>query len=351
MMGRMESIDGRPVLAGRRFLTLFFVLAFSTQLFAAEGEGKPKTDLSVSDELERLTTEAYAYPAGSKKRDALVELALLRELSGDNEGASSAWADAAFAAGEGRDDSALLEAARCLIAIGEIDRAFADLRTVLITGRDKVAISRARYLGAQLSAFRGDEDAVATLSTFVDDVEYADRRATTLYLLWLLTSDGSFRDRLVADHAKSPEATLASAPERASVSIAQTPLWLFFPARGAVPSANEAPLPKAASSAAVAEVPPSAAPVAATPTKPASLSAPDTAESSRSVALQIGLFRREENAKVLMKKLDAAGFKAEMTHRVVGSDEYYAVVVSGGTKPDETALRLKDAGFESFPLY
>jgi hypothetical protein len=348
----MESIDGRSVVAGRRFLCLFFVLAFSAQLFAAEGEGKPKTDLSVSDELARLTTDAYAYPSGSKRRDALAELALLRELSGDLEGASSAWADAAFAAGEGRDDTALLEAARCLIAIGEIDRAFADLRTVLITGRDKVAISRARYLGAQLSAFRGDEDAVATLSAFVDDDEYADRRATTLYLLWLLTSDGSFRDRLVTDHPKSPEATLASAPERASVSISQTPLWLFFPARGELPQSNAAPLPKVAASPVAPAVPPSTASAAAPPaTPPASLSAPDTAEPSRPIALQIGLFRREENAKVLMKKLDTAGFKAETTRRVVGSDEYYAVTVSGGSKPDETALRLKDAGFESFPLY
>jgi cell division septation protein DedD len=67
--------------------------------------------------------------------------------------------------------------------------------------------------------------------------------------------------------------------------------------------------------------------------------------------LQIGLFRREENAKALMKRLGAAGFKAELMRRIVGTDEYFAVTVAGGDEADKTALRLKDAGFESFPLF
>ncbi len=335
-------------------------------------------DESVSAALARLAKEAYALEAGAQRRSALAELASLRELTGDIEGAASAWADAAFAAGEGRDDDALLEAARCLIALGELDRAFADLRTVLITGRNADAVARARYLGAQIAVFRADADAVATLGAFVDDPAYADRRPATLYLLWRAGADESFRARLIAEHGASPEAALAAAS--ASVSAAPTPLWLFFPARAeafpplaaakesaakesaAKESAPQASAPQA--SAAPVAAAPAAAPVASAPIAASSAAGSGTAETAArpaaapggapaggQVILQIGLFKREENARALMKRLEAAGFKAALVPRAVGKDEYLAVTVSGGLRPDETAIRLRDAGFESFPLY
>ena len=347
----MASIDGRPFTSALKAAICFMAFACSFPVFAADGANAVKTTegpatVSVGDELARLTKDAYARSAGAGKRAALAELASLRELAGDLEGAATAWTDAAFAAAEGRDDRSLLEAARCLIALGEFDRAFADLRTVLITGREPDTLSRARYLGAQIAAFRGDADAKETLSVFIDDPEYADRRPATLYLLWRISSEESFRTRLLADHGTSPEASLATAAE--SISVARTPLWLFFPAGGEVLPAGE-PGGGDAGAASVLTVATSAEPVVDATQVGAKV--PESTDKSERVVLQIGLFRGEENAKVLMKRLEAAGFKAEIVRRVVEKDEYLAVTVSGGDNPNEAIIRLKDAGFESFPLY
>jgi hypothetical protein len=67
--------------------------------------------------------------------------------------------------------------------------------------------------------------------------------------------------------------------------------------------------------------------------------------------LQTGLFSREENAHAAVARLAAKGFAAEAGRKTVNGVEYWAVSVAPGEDPNRTIMRLKDAGFESFPVF
>jgi cell division septation protein DedD len=72
---------------------------------------------------------------------------------------------------------------------------------------------------------------------------------------------------------------------------------------------------------------------------------------SGAAVLQTGLFSREENAQALVRRLNGAGFSAALGRRQVNGVEYWVVTVPAGTDTQQTIMRLKDAGFEAFPVF
>jgi cell division protein FtsN len=67
--------------------------------------------------------------------------------------------------------------------------------------------------------------------------------------------------------------------------------------------------------------------------------------------LQTGLFGKEENAQAMVSRLGAKGFSASVSQRPVNGATYWAVTVPPGANSSQTILRLKDAGFEAFPIF
>jgi cell division protein FtsN len=67
--------------------------------------------------------------------------------------------------------------------------------------------------------------------------------------------------------------------------------------------------------------------------------------------LQTGLFSREENAQAAVSRLAAKGFAATISQKPVNGVVYWAVSVAPGEDSNRTIMRLKDAGFESFPVF
>ncbi len=292
-------------------------------------------DLSAADaklaaELTRTATAAKDAAAGPEKRAAYRELAALRELAGEWALAADAWREAAFAAAGERDDAALLEAARCLLASGEFDKAFADVHTVLLTGREPAIQKRARLLGARISLLRGDEGAVPVLRSFVDDPEFSGDRSANLFMLHFVSGDASYGRMLLADHPDSPEALMIQEPPVTAVSLAAAPLWLL---RGnpvvSMPTSVQSPVVSV----------------------PATSAAPASGGGEGKGYLQIGLFGVEANARGLIDRLAAKGFSAEKIRKATGGKELWIVAVKPGTSSYETSMRLKDAGFESFPVF
>jgi hypothetical protein len=84
---------------------------------------------------------------------------------------------------------------------------------------------------------------------------------------------------------------------------------------------------------------------------PAAPAAPQTAAKDGPVTLQTGLFGREENAKAMAERLKNAGFTPEISRRRINETLYWAVQVEPGRDLNATILGLKNAGFESFPVY
>jgi hypothetical protein len=280
--------------------------------------------------------------SGTERRRAFEGLARLYHLSGNMEGAAKAWTDAAFAEQGYRDDGDLLEGAACFIALGEMERAEASVQTVLLTSRDERALFRARYLEAQLAAFRSAD--TSALIALIDNAGYGEWKPAIYYTLWKISGADTYKSRLLEEYPLSPEARILRGDDVVNAGVSA--LWLLFPGRegislGAPPKGSSVPAPSEM-------VSPSRGP----DREPPAVRAPpeDLPPDAGTELLQAGLFSREENARALAERLQAAGFKAYLLRRTREGTAYWAVNVLPGSDMSRTIRELKEAGFESFPV-
>jgi tetratricopeptide (TPR) repeat protein len=328
----MGLINSRP--PGGRFVRAALLLScLGLPLYAQESGS-----LLLAAEMETLqrTLQAPEVSAAARQ-EALARLARFLTLTGNLEEAAGAWFKAA-AGPEKRDAKSLLEGARCLAAMGQFDAAGEYVRDILLTGDGQEAQSEARYLGAQIQAFGTGNAAV--LASFLRNGEYADKRPSMLYTLWRITGEEAYKTRLETEYPASPEARILLNVPAGQVLGAPTPMWLLLSGREGIVLGE----PRAAADGSSGE-----APVPAS--FPASGAAPSSAVAAGSAVLQTGLFRNEENTQAMAERLTKAGFTPLITRRRVNGTEYWAVGVSPGENMQDAVLKLKDAGFESFPVY
>ena len=264
----------------------------------------------------------------AERYDMLIRQARLFQLIGNLEGAARSWMDAAAADQEKQDPRALLEGAFCFFAMGEMDKAEAAVKTVIRAVKDRELICRAVYLSAQIEAFRSGD--LSSLIELISDSEYEQYRPVIYYTLWKFSGTDRYKTRLLTEYPLSPEALIVkeAASDKAVVHISPSAMWLLFPGRDTM--VLESPLETSTE-------------------HPASSSG--TGE-RRPIALQTGLFSREENAKVMAERLKTAGFEAVITRRTTNDGGiYWMVTVPTGIDIHRTTVQLKDKGFDSFPVF
>ncbi|MDR2759184.1 MAG: SPOR domain-containing protein [Spirochaetaceae bacterium] len=261
----------------------------------------------------------------AERYGTMIRLASLSRLAGDLESAARIWTEAAVVVPGRRDDQALLEGARCFAALGELDKADAQAQRVLLTAQDAGVLRSARCLGAQIKTFRSGD--VSILAALTDDPDYSENKAALYYTQWKVSGDDRYKSRLLTECPESPEARILGG-EGGAVRAAPMVWWFLFPGRDAVTLAS-----------------------------PVVLAAPDSVDrrvpedAGRAVVLQTGLFGREENARTLAERLRRAGFQTDIIRREIKGAGYWAVIVPAGNDMGGTIIRLKDAGFESFPVF
>jgi tetratricopeptide (TPR) repeat protein len=320
----MGSIKFRTIILYFLICSLFII---NCSLLLAQTFGPAG---SFSDEMQRLDAIIAGTNLGTKKT-ALVEKASLLEMTGSIEEAARTWNEAAFAESAQRDDNALLRSAACFTAMGEYSQADDALRTILLTGTHAASIKNARLLSAKIEVLRNGEQSFPVLLSFLENPEYASSKPGIYYLLWKISGSETYKAKLINDFPQSPEALLAQG-NNASLTPAFTPMWLLFPGREqlvvSVPVTNT----PSASSANTSENP--------------SVSATETP-----VLLQVGLYSRQENAEAMVDRLSAKGFSGNISTKTVSGTVYWQVTLPPGQDSNQTIMILKDAGFESFPVF
>jgi hypothetical protein len=249
------------------------------------------------------------------------------------EGAAGAFSQAAYALHGRRDERALLESARCLLAIGEAAPAERLVQSLLLSGGDAAVVRELRLLGAQIAAFR--HGSLEALEEILQDLspEMRSFHPAALFTLHRVSGAEIYRERLLRDHASSPEAQIL----RERVSLYPAAHWFLYP--GMEDTLLSPQGPEAGASA------------AALPEASALSGADALAEESlpEAIALQVGLYHEEANAQAMVERLAAAGLKGEVVRRPVNG--YWAVLVPPGSDLGRTIIQLKDQGIEAFPVY
>jgi tetratricopeptide (TPR) repeat protein len=324
---------------------------------AAFGAGTSVLADAVQAELTKLTSAAIDARA---RHDSYIQLARMLSLSGDIEGAASAWENAAYADPKSRNDTALLESASCYVSMGEWEKAGAIVKLLLLTARDDKNISkRTIYLNGQIEAFHYGN--TAALELIADDKEYLVFSPAIYYTLWQVSGQERYKAKLLSRFPDSPEAySIMGSGGALRVSALPSVGWLLFPGREefravsaksappAQPPLKTDPIPaqqSAASSASASAPPAQAAAVAALSQN----SRTDGRIEAR--VLQTGLYKHKGNASLQFNRLKAAGFNADISARTVSGEAYWTVsirVPSDSTQKD-TIQRLKEHGFDAFP--
>jgi len=324
-MGSINKVFSKPF-----FPAVILLIFVSFSLFA-------QSAVSLSSEITRL--ERLSLTASSRERyDANMTLVLLHRLSGNTEAALNACEEAL--ALYPQDGKALLEQCRLLISLGEYEKASSSAIGLLRPDQETEIFLAGRYLGAQAEAFRSGN--VQALAALASEPEFSEYLGAIYYTLWRLTDIPSWRSRLASELPQSPEAGIAGG----TVLSAATPLWLLFPGRESITL-----YPVRMGSATPAAQTPASQPLAPL-TPPASQTpvSPSVSPSALSPVLQTGLFSSLENAQSLADSLIKAGFTPEIFPRQVNGNNYWAVGVPYGSDMNAMIGRLKEAGFESFPI-
>ena len=323
---RTELKIGNPIfflkIPRKMMVTAAIFFLFQFPLFA-------QSAVPLTSELSRL--ERLSTSGSSRERyDAYMALAQLHRLSGNPEASLKACEGALSLFP--RDGKALLEQAHLLISLGEYEKASTAAAGLLRPEQEKEFFLAGLFLSAQAEAFlSGDILALAALSNEPDFSEYL---GAIYYTIWRLSDLSSYKNRLTSELPLSPEAGIAGG----KVLPPATPLWLLFPGRESITlSPNQA----------APATPAVQTPLPQTPAVQPSVS---QAPVSHTSVLQTGLFSRPENAQTQAENLKNAGFTPEIIPRQVNNNSYWAVCVPYGSDMGSMIRRLKDAGFESFPI-
>ena len=307
-----------------KFFFIFFLFTFS-RLFAQNTVQASPGVNSLADEISRLEKTSGGANASGERYNAFMSLARLFRLSGNPEAALKAYEGAlTIFPGNGQ---VLFEQGRLLISLGEFEKAAIAINVMFGDSQNRELIKQGRFLGAMLEAFRSGN--TVSLATLADDNEFSEYKSAAYYTLWILSGLSSWKNRLAAELPQSPEAKIANG----LVASAITPHWLLFPGRASVTLAS-------------AQQPPASPPVQVP--VPAAARPPEPAVQEG--FLQTGLFSREENARTLAARLLTAGFEAQIKGRTVNGSDYWAVYVPYGKDMNAEIMKLKNAGFEAFPV-
>ncbi|MCL2008728.1 MAG: SPOR domain-containing protein [Treponema sp.] len=274
--------------------------------------------MSMSTEIFRL--EQPFTGSDSERFARQMELSTIYYLSGNVELALRA-VESALAVFP-NDTNALFMQTRYLIALGEYDRATWTVNRLMgmnLRGEEEKELL---LLDANLKAFQHSD--FRSLSALADDTGFLGQRSAIYYTLYVLQGDIFWRNRLNLEYRNSPEARIGSDQR---VNPAPTPLWLLFPGRHSIGLRS---MPQTQ--------------------RPATPLAPPAATVAPGPQLQAGLFSREDNARSLAGRITAAGFQASVSRRTVNGNTFWAVLVPAGNDSNATIRRLREAGFESFPI-
>ena len=326
---------------------------------------------SAQESLSYLTDSITLAASDSDKRSILYYTAGLQEQMGLYADAGNSYAEAASidaddAKGMPKATAAQLYllAARSFLACGDYDSAGMYLnKAPLNTASDPEIIARRRLFkvwtelcGA--TSVAETQPVISSLKTYLSTDSMNPVKPSLLFTLWFLTGEERYADSLRSGYPESPEAGIVSG----TTQVMSMPFWYFVPRavpEGCLPEENRAVAQTGSSASGMPESSGTTAPAAAgvqpagdaparTPAAQGAGAAPETP--ARGKRQQLGLFRDESNAAALISRLEKKGFNAYSYPDKRSSGTVYYVVVVDDDSAGSVGHRLRESGFECYPV-
>lgn len=305
--------------------------------------------LAPSDAVQLLVENLDKVPSASVRAELCDSAADLCLLMGRFSDSASLYQRAAGLSPAG-NPADLLKAARCEIAAGDDQAARSLAVSVLNSAPDGALAAQADLVEAWALFFSGRTAEANAAAQRILPSTSSQNRKECRFLVWISSepqAQAGAAALLVKEFPGSPEALMAAG----EMPLPPLPHWYLGMSLPLGPTSAAASPPAPESLPAASPNAPSAA--VASPSG-ASASSPANAASKGGIRLQVGYFAVESNARALNAELASKGFDSgiEVKKTTPGSAEgtRWIVYVRGGVDPDATRIRLKDKGYESYPL-
>jgi cell division septation protein DedD len=320
------------------FTALAASCIFSAELKAKDLTSKAAQKANIEESIEYLNENAEKITSLSDKRSVYIFLASLQEQMNLYEDARLSYAKAAsIAAGDAEgmpkksNEQLVLDAVRCALSSGDYITANNYLNSSVRNSKNPVIQAYIKLYSQWSELCRAEtkedlQEPLVMLQTYLKLDSMKELKSTILLTLWYITGDKSYSSKITADYPSSMEAAIV----KGDIQLLPTPFWFF------VPKAGEAEQGTGTYKAATTEI------------TPAPDESPSKEESTQAVKLQLGLFKTENNAKLLQKELTDKGFEAYITTEKRASGTTYYIVLVNENANNTNADKLRSAGYECY---
>lgn len=327
-------------------VNLFFCLS-AAELTARFVTGEAVKKDSLEESLSYLKDQVAKMNLPAEKRATYVFIATLEEQMALYDQAQKSYAHAAsIAAGDAEgmpkksNEEIVLDAIRCALSSGDYMTADSYLNSAVRNTRNQ-KIQAYIKLYTQWSALCRAEkvddiqEPLVMLQAYLKLDSMECLRPAIYLTLWYLTGDKSYSQQLASKYPKSPEAAIV----KGDVQLLPTPFWFFVPKSGEAEQGTgsyaDTPSSSGTSSSAANET---------------SSSQGQSSASSKTTKWQLGLFKTQSNAKLLVDELKSKGFEAYTTSETRASGTTYHIVLVNEDKSGNMADKLRNAGYDCYAV-
>ena len=327
-------------------VNLFFCLS-AAELTARFVTGEAAKKDSLEESLSYLKDQVAKMNLPAEKRATYVFIATLEEQMALYDQAQKFYAQAAsIAAGDAEgmpkksNEEIVLDAIRCALSSGDYMTADSYLNSAVRNTRNQ-KIQAYIKLYTQWSALCRAEkvddiqEPLVMLQAYLKLDSMECLRPAIYLTLWYLTGDKSYSQQLASKYPKSPEAAIV----KGDVQLLPTPFWFFVPKSGEAEQGTgsyaDTPSSSGTSSSAANET---------------SSSQGQSSASSKTTKWQLGLFKTQSNAKLLVDELKSKGFEAYTTSETRASGTTYYIVLVNEDKSGNMADKLRNAGYDCYAV-
>jgi tetratricopeptide (TPR) repeat protein len=308
--------------------------------FAALAVSRARGMEKLADSVDLISAVLGIRLKAEDMQDLYVELASMQELLGRYEEASQSW-EAAVAAQPGKGDpSWLLSAAACRLAIGDVETATALSKAVLLTTTSPRLITLAMLIEARAMIISGDTSGALARSKDALAVKSSGLQAAALSMA-RDSSEGierdSFINRLKSEYPGWPETQDPLATISGWIKLISIPSTGGETSTPIIPAASGSTRETASTNGSASSTDKQAE--------------KERVAGSKPLYYQLGAFRDEANATLLSTRLVRAGFKPRTARKESETGILSIVYLDAGADPGRLMVALKDAGFESWPLF
>lgn len=329
----------------KRKISLCLFMFVSLGLFAAELKAKDvvkeaEKKESIEESLSYVKNQIGKTTVLSEKRSLYIFLGNMQEQLAYYDDAKKSYASAAGIAAANAEgmqkksnEQLVLDAVRCALCQGDYETAHAYLNSSIRNSKDNLiqAYTKLYTQWAALCSVESKEDLaepVEILKAYSKVDSMKELRPAILLTLWYVTGENQYSKEITKSFPKSTEAAIVNG----DAQLLPTPFWFFVPKLGEVEQGiGSIVIQNAESEKKLASEPKKV-----------------IQSSSEIIKLQLGLFRTENNAKLLVEELKSKGFDSYITTEKRSSGTTYYIVLIHENKERTLADKLRSSGYECY---